>query len=57
VLGSGVTAENLAGFFPAADAFIIGTHFKVDNRWDQTVDPRRVEAFMHSVRQRRAAQS
>jgi membrane complex biogenesis BtpA family protein len=46
VLGSGVTTNNLDRFFGAADAFIVGTHFKVDGRWDQTVDPRRVEAFV-----------
>lgn len=55
VLGSGVNADNLPGFFAAADAFIIGTHFKVDGRWDQTVDPKRVETFMQAIRRLRQA--
>jgi hypothetical protein len=49
VLGSGVDARNIAGFYPEADGFIIGTHFKVDGHWANTVDPRRVEAFMSAV--------
>jgi hypothetical protein len=46
VLGSGVTAGNLERFFGLADGFIIGTHFKVDGHWANTVDPRRVGEFM-----------
>lgn len=45
-LGSGVTADNLGGYYPAADGFIIGSHFKVDGYWANTVDPGRVERFM-----------
>jgi membrane complex biogenesis BtpA family protein len=50
VLGSGVSLDNLPAFFGLADAFIIGTHFKVDGHWANTVDPRRVEAFMQRTR-------
>ena len=46
LLGSGVTAANLNQFFHLADGFIIGTHFKQDSLWTNTVDPRRLEAFM-----------
>ena len=45
-LGSGVTADNLGGYYPAADGFIVGSHFKVDGHWANTVDPKRVERFM-----------
>ncbi len=55
VLGSGMTADNLAGFFPEADAFIVGTHFKVDGVWTNTVDPRRVERFVEVARRLRQA--
>jgi membrane complex biogenesis BtpA family protein len=54
VLGSGVTTDNLDRFFAAADVFIVGTHFKVDGRWDQTVDPHRVETFVARLNQLRA---
>jgi len=46
ILGSGITADNLAEFYPHADGFIIGTYFKVDGRWTNTVDPARVERLM-----------
>jgi uncharacterized protein len=49
VLGSGVTAANAGDFYEAADGFIVGTYFKVDGHWAQTVDPRRVEAFMEVI--------
>jgi hypothetical protein len=49
LLGSGVNADNLSAFFPEADGFIVGTHFKVDGHWANTVDPARVERFMARV--------
>jgi len=51
ILGSGITAENLAHYYPQADGFIVGSFFKMDGRWSETVDPRRVERFMtaHAV--------
>jgi membrane complex biogenesis BtpA family protein len=45
-LGSGITPDNLAGFF-GADGFIVGSYFKRDGRWSETVDPERVERFMN----------
>jgi len=53
VLGSGVTVDNLGRFFGLADGFIIGTHFKVDSHWANTVDPRRVEVFMEAIQKLR----
>jgi hypothetical protein len=49
ILGSGMTVGNLGQFFELADGFIIGTHFKKDSQWTDTVDPRRVEAFMSAI--------
>ena len=49
VLGSGVDARNIADFFPYADAFIIGSYFKVDGHWANPVDARRVEKLMEIV--------
>lgn len=54
ILGSGITADNLAEFYPHADGFIIGTYFKVDGRWTNTVDPGRVERLMNVARGLRA---
>jgi len=47
-IGSGVSAENLARYAPLADGFIVGSFFKKDGRWSETVDPRRVERFMQA---------
>jgi len=49
VLGSGVDVNNIAAFYPAADGFIIGTHFKVNGYWANTVDPQKVGKFMEVV--------
>lgn len=53
VLGSGVDAGNIAQFFSAADGFIIGSHFKVNGQWFNTVDALRVERLMKIVGQLR----
>ena len=45
-LGSGVTAENLPRYYAVADGFIVGSHFKKDGLWSNTVDPKRVRRFM-----------
>lgn len=50
VLGSGVTAENIKDFYSIADGFIIGTHFKVDGKWQNTVDPQRVDVLLKAVK-------
>lgn len=47
-LGSGISADNLAHYYPLADGFIVGSDFKKDGRWHESVDPRRVERFMHA---------
>ncbi len=49
-LGSGVTAKNLAGFYAAADGFIVGSEFKEDGDWSRPVAPGRIEKFMSAHR-------
>jgi len=46
VLGSGITAENIEEFYGQADGFIIGSTFKLDGLWSNTVDPARVERLV-----------
>lgn len=50
-LGSGISAENIEQFYEEADGFIIGTAFKVDGLWSNTVDPNRVTQFVHRLRE------
>jgi membrane complex biogenesis BtpA family protein len=45
-LGSGITPDNLERYYARADGFIVGSAFKTDGRWSETVDARRVERFM-----------
>jgi membrane complex biogenesis BtpA family protein len=49
-LGSGISAENIEQFYNDADGFIIGTAFKVDALWSNTVDPNRVTQFVKRLR-------
>jgi membrane complex biogenesis BtpA family protein len=53
LLGSGVTAENVAEFFDDADGFIVGSYFKEGGLWSNTVERDRVERLMDAVRELR----
>lgn len=41
-LGSGIGENNIHEFYDYADGFIIGSAFKVDGLWSNTIDPARV---------------
>ncbi len=49
LIGSGVTEANLPEYWPLADAFIVGSHFKEEGLWSRPVSPERVKAFMQKV--------
>jgi membrane complex biogenesis BtpA family protein len=49
-LGSGITESNIEQFYEEADGFIIGSAFKIDGLWSNTVDPNRVTQFVHRLR-------
>ncbi len=55
LLGSGIEAENIAEFYAVADGFIIGSYFKTDGDWKNSVDPRRIETLMTTVQTLRQA--
>lgn len=48
-LGSGITETNIGEFYERADGFIIGSAFKVDGLWSNTIDPARVSRVMNAV--------
>src|SRR5829696_3645576 len=48
-LGSGISDTNIEQFYNEADGFIIGSAFKVDGLWSNTIDPARVTRFIHSL--------
>lgn len=49
-LGSGISVENIEKFYGEADGFIIGSAFKIDGLWANTIDPHRVTQFVHRLR-------
>lgn len=54
ILGSGIDAKNIAEFYEAADGFIIGSYFKIDGNWKNSIDPARVVGLMNTVHSLRA---
>jgi len=48
-LGSGISDSNIDQFYNEADGFIIGTYFKVDGLWSNTIDPTRVTHFINKL--------
>ena len=48
-LGSGITENNIEQFHAEADGFIIGSAFKVDGLWSNTIDPARVSSFIQTL--------
>ncbi|MDX7951297.1 BtpA/SgcQ family protein [Lichenihabitans sp. Uapishka_5] len=49
IVGSGLAPEQVPALFDVADGAIIGQWLKVDGRWWNPVDPRRVEQLMTAV--------
>jgi len=50
LMGSGTTAENIAGFLQFADGAIVGSSLKVDAVAENPVDPERVQRYMAAVK-------
>ena len=49
-LGSGITEQNIAEFYNEADGFIIGSAFKIDGLWSNTIDAARVHRLLTAIR-------
>jgi membrane complex biogenesis BtpA family protein len=53
IIGSGMTAENIEEYLPLADGFIVGSYFRKDGTFLETLEPARLQKFMrvfHSSR-------
>jgi membrane complex biogenesis BtpA family protein len=48
-LGSGINDGNIAEFYNEADGFIIGSAFKLDGLWSNTIDSARVASLVNLV--------
>ena len=46
IIGSGITSENIDGFYGKADVFIVGSYFKKDGNWKNELDEKRIKRFM-----------
>lgn len=46
LIGSGITTANLETYWPYADAFIVGSSFKKNGDWKNSVDEEMVEELM-----------
>jgi membrane complex biogenesis BtpA family protein len=49
-LGSGISEINIDQFYNEADGFIIGSYFKVDGLWSNTIDLIRVTKLLNKLR-------
>jgi membrane complex biogenesis BtpA family protein len=49
LIGSGITAENIAEYYPYADAFIVGSYFKEEGNWQNPPDSKRIEKLLKTV--------
>ena len=49
LIGSGITAENLADYQPHADAVIVGSNVKQGGHWANAQDPARIRAQMTAL--------
>lgn len=50
LVGSGATAATVGSLLAKANAVIVGSDLKVDGRWRNALDPKRVEEFVRAAR-------
>jgi membrane complex biogenesis BtpA family protein len=48
LIGSGMTAENIREYLPLADGFIVGSYFRKDGMFLETLEPERLNTFMNA---------
>jgi predicted TIM-barrel enzyme len=49
LIGSGITDDNISEYWPFANAFIVGSHFKEDGYWMNPISDERLTVFMEKV--------
>ena len=53
IIGSGIDQYNIHEFWEFADGFIVGSSFKKDGLWENSVELKRVNQFMNKINQLR----
>ena len=46
LIGSGMTADNIQEYLPLADGFIVGSYFRKNGKFLETLEPERLNTFM-----------
>lgn len=46
LIGSGMTPQNIRDYMPLADGFIVGSYFRKDGKFLETLQPERLDEFM-----------
>lgn len=50
LIGSGMTPENIQDYLPLADGFIVGSCFRKDGKFLETLEPERLNRFMRAFK-------
>jgi len=53
IIGSGITITNIENYWNFADAFIVGSGFKFEGKWENSISEERVKLFMDKVNELR----
>ena len=53
IIGSGITISNIESYWNFADAFIVGSEFKFEGKWENSISEERVSLFMDKVKELR----
>jgi uncharacterized protein len=53
IIGSGITVANIENYWNFADAFIVGSEFKFEGKWENPISAERVSLFMDKVKELR----
>ena len=53
LIGSGMTSDNIHEYLPLADGFIVGSCFRKDGKFLETLEPERLATFMNAFRSAR----
>ncbi|MFA8436508.1 MAG: BtpA/SgcQ family protein [Marinifilaceae bacterium] len=54
LIGSGITEKNLEEYWPYASTFIVGSYFKEEGHWRNSLSSERVKGFMEKVKELRS---
>jgi membrane complex biogenesis BtpA family protein len=57
LIGSGMTPQNISEYLPLADGFIVGSYFRKNGKFLETLEPERLKEFMNVFTRLRNAET